>query len=96
MKEVGEIRKPDVFPSCGYIREGERSDAALVVQMMLNALKVRYDGWDFISITNALDEATAAAVRFFREAHGMEDAPGVDAETWNALASEYSILRELE
>ena len=86
----------DVFPSCGRIAAGERSDAAGAVQMMLNALLVRYDGWEFLAPTFALDEPTTAAVRSFRAANALADAPGMDVATWNALAGEYRILREAE
>lgn len=86
----------DVFPSCGRIAAGEQGDAAGAVQMMLNALLVRYDGWEFLAPTFALDEPTTAAVRAFRAIHAMEDSPGVDVATWNELASEYAILREAE
>lgn len=94
MKE--NISKLDVFPSCGRIGAGEKGDAAGAVQMILNALKVRYDGWDFLELTFLLDEPTQAALRRFRAAHAIDDSPGVDAATWNALAGEYAFLREAE
>lgn len=90
------VMKPDYFPSCGHIAAGEAGDAIGAAQLMLNALLVRYDGWDFLALTCVLDEPTAAAVRVFRAAHAIPDEPGIDAATWNALASEYAILRELE
>ena len=88
--------KLDVFPSCGFVGEGERSDAVGAVQMILNTLKIRYDAWDFLDVSFALDEPTALAVGAFRQAHGFADDPGIDLVTWNALASEYALLRELE
>ena len=91
-----EPAKLDVFPSCGYILANESGDAAGAAQLMLNALLVRYDGWDFLAPTCVLDEPTAAAIRAFRAAHAMPDEPGIDISTWNALASEYALLRELE
>ena len=90
------IMKLDVFPSCGHIGASEASDAALAVQMILNALTVRYDGWTLLDLTGAVDEATAAALHSFREVWGLAHVPGVDALTWNALASEYAVLREEE
>ena len=86
----------EVFPSCGRIGENEASDAALTVQMILNALKVRYDCYGFIELTGTLDEPTARALTAFRAAHGVPDEPGVDVDTWNTLAGEYAILREME
>ena len=86
----------DVFPSCGYIAKGESGDAALAVQMILNALKVRYDFYDFIELTSTLDDATERAISAFRAAHGISEDGGVDVETWNALAGDYAILRDIE
>ena len=85
-----------VFPSCGRIGAGESGDAAGTVQMILNALKVRYDCYDFLDLNFTLDEPTARAISAFRAAHDIPDAPGIDAKTWNALASEYAVLREAE
>ena len=90
------IMKIDVFPSCGYIGAHESGDAVGAAQMMLNALLVRYDGWEVLAVTFTLDEPTAAAIGAFRAAHAIEDEPGIDAETWNALAGEYALLREME
>ena len=90
------IMKPDFFPSCGMIGAGEGGDAVGAAQMMLNALLVRYDGWDFLALTCVLDEPTAAAVRVFRAAHALADAPDIDPATWNALVGEYGVLREAQ
>ena len=94
--DTADIMKPDVFPSCGYIGAGESGDAVGVMQIMLDALLVRYDGWETLALTCSLDDPTAAAVRAFRAAHALPDAPGVDARTWNEIAGEYAVLREME
>ena len=96
MTEKTKAAPLDVFPSCGVIGEGEASDAALAVQMILNALTVRYDCYAILELTGALDEPTARAVAAFRAAHAIPDSPGVDLAAWNALAAEYAILREAE
>ena len=90
------IMRLDVFPSCGHIGAHESGDAVGAAQMMLNALLVRYDGWETLAVTCTLDVPTAAAIGAFRAAHELADEPGIDAATWNALAREYALLREAE
>ena len=85
-----------VFPSCGMIGEAEVSDAVCILQMILNALKVRYDCYDFLEPSGAMDAPTCEAIRHFRLVHDLPDIPGVDTDTWNALASEYAMLRDME
>lgn len=91
-----EAARLNVFPSCGCIGESEVSDVVCILQIMLNSLKVRYDCYDFLELSGAFDEPTTEAVRRFRIIHELPDTPGVDMATWNAMASEYSALREME
>lgn len=86
----------NVFPSCGTIGEAEVSDAVCIIQMILNALKVRYDCYDFLEPNGTMDAPTCEAIRHFRLIHDLPDTPGVDMDTWNALALEYALLREME
>lgn len=86
----------NVFPSCGTIGEAEVSDVVCILQMILNALKVRYDCYDFLEPNGTMDAPTCEAIRSFRTMHDLPDTPGVDMDTWNALASEYSMLKDME
>lgn len=85
-----------VFPSCGTISEAEVSDVVCILQMILNALKVRYDCYDFLEPSGIMDAPTCEAIRSFRMVHDLPDTPGVDVDTWNALASDYAALRDME
>ncbi len=86
----------DIFPSCGAVGEAEVSDVVSIIQMILNALKVRYDCYDFLEPNGTMDAPTCEAIRNFRIVHDLPDVPGVDVDTWNALASDYAALREME
>lgn len=86
----------NIFPSCGMIAEAEVSDVVCILQMILNALKVRYDCYDFLEPNGTMDAPTCEAIRHFRKIHELPDTPGVDTATWNALATEYAALREME
>lgn len=90
------IVKLDVFDNGNTISEGENSDVVGIIQIILNALKVRYDGYEFFPVSFIFDPATVAAVRFFQQVNQMDDSGIVDAATWNALASEYACLRKME
>lgn len=91
-----DIAKLDVFDRGNTVSEGENSDTVGIIQIILNALKVRYDGYEFFPVSFVFDPATAAAVRIFQQINRMEDSGVVDAATWNALAAEYARLRRME
>lgn len=91
-----EVTKLDVFDGGSIISEGENSDTVGIIQIILNALKVRYDGYDFFPVTFVFDPPTVAAVREFQRVNRLGDSGIVDGRTWNALASEYARLRRME
>lgn len=91
-----EVIKLDVFDGDNTVSQGENSDTVGIIQIILNALKVRYDGYDFFPVTFVFDPATVEAVRTFQQINRLGDSGVVDARTWNALAAEYSRLRKME
>ena len=72
------------------------TDVVAIIQIMLNTLKLRYDGYDFLKVTFLFDDATEDAVRHFQGVNRMETSGRVDRKTWNALADEYSMIRFME
>ncbi len=72
------------------IEEGEYSDLVLHMQIMLNALRLYYDGIPHLPLSGYYDSMTADAVRTFREINGLEADSGADAALWNRLAQEYN------
>ena len=47
----GKIAKLSVFPESGDVGYGDESDVVAIIQIMLNTLKLRYDGYDFLKVT---------------------------------------------
>lgn len=80
-----------MFPSPTYIMTlGEKSDLALCVQMMLEALCVAYDEFDDVAQSGVYDEETAAAIRRFQTINGIEPTGVVDKTTWDRLVQNYN------
>lgn len=76
---------------------GERSDLVLLLQMMLNTLRLRYDQYDHLPLHGLYDEETERAIRAFRRVHRLPDDGAVDVVCWNRLASDYdSLIQEIE
>lgn len=88
--------KLDVFDAGRTVEPGEKSDTVAIIQIILNALKVRYDGYGFIPVTFVFDPETVEAVKYFQKINRMSDTGVVNTETWNALSTEYGFLRRME
>ena len=77
------------------LSSGDRSDLVLIVQLMLNELRLFYDLYGYIPPNGRYSSVTEGAVREFQRAGGLEETGRVDRLTWNRLAEEYDIaLRE--
>lgn len=73
------------------VGQGTRSDLVLLIQIMLNELRIFYDLYGYIPQNGRYGTATAAAVREFQRAGGLDMTGRVDRRTWNRLASEYDV-----
>ena len=71
---------------------GERSHLVMILQIMLEALRVLYDGYGEISISGVYDGATGEAIRQFQKANLLSATGEVDLMTWNRLAAEYNYV----
>jgi peptidoglycan hydrolase-like protein with peptidoglycan-binding domain len=79
------------------IRARERSDLVMIVQMMLNELRYRYDSYGHIPLSGIFDGETGEAVRRFQRINRLREDGIIDVHTWNRMAEQYNdILRRGE
>ena len=80
-----------LFPrSRPRIEKGEYSDTVLHLQLLLNALRLYYDGIPPLPLSGYYDDTTADAVRTFRHVHRLPEEGGADSEFLSRLAQEYN------
>ena len=68
----------------------ERSDLVMILQLILNELRIRYDGFGPIPLSGIYDELTEAAVREFQRINLLPTDGITDARTWNRMARQYN------
>ena len=68
----------------------ERSDLVMILQLILNELRIRYDGFGPIPLSGIYDELTEAAVREFQRINLLPTEGITDARTWNRMARQYN------
>ena len=68
----------------------ERSDLVMILQLMLNELRIRYDGFGPIPLSGIYDEMTEDAVRGFQRINLLPMDGITDARTWNRMARQYN------
>ena len=80
------------FPDTGSfeIRSGERHDLVMVLQIMLDLLKLYYDDFGAVGICGVYDGATEKAVKTYQRMAGIPETGCVDVVTWNRLAEEFN------
>lgn len=80
------------FPSReGFkVQIGERSDLVLLIQMILDELRINYGTYGYIPPNGRFNLATAAAVREFQRINGLPTSGIVDRPTWNRMAEQYN------
>lgn len=72
------------------VRAGEKSTLVMILQIILDSLRLFYDGYGEIPLSGVYDKATEDAIRAFQRAN-LLDATGVtDRVTWNRLAEAYN------
>lgn len=81
------------FPDLsGYeIKCGEHSNLVLLLQIVLEALRIVYDDFGDIPLTGTLDNRTMRAIRCFQEKNFISPCDYVNKTTWNALARQYNM-----
>ncbi|MGN1410079.1 MAG: peptidoglycan-binding protein [Eubacteriales bacterium] len=68
---------------------GEVSDTNMILQIMLNALRTRYN-YRKIPVSGIFERLTGDAVRLFQAANGLPETGIADRVTWQKLAEEYN------
>lgn len=68
----------------------ERSDLVMILQLILNELRIRYDGFGPIPLSGIYDEMTEGAVREFQRINLLPMDGITDARTWNRMARQYN------
>lgn len=74
------------------VSEGENHTLVLIIQIMLESLRLYYDLFGFVPLSGNYDSNTVSAVNEFQRAIGVEQTGRVDIITWNALADEYNAV----
>lgn len=72
------------------ITTGEHSDLVVILQLMLNALRLHIDSIPYVPLSGHYDETTAEAVRAFQRVSLLPVTGEVDASVWNRLAADYN------
>lgn len=67
----------------------ERSDVVVILQVILGALRQRYD-FPPVPISGIYTPPTAEAVRIFQSANELEPTGTADRATWQKLSDEYN------
>lgn len=74
------------------VQIGERSDLVLIIQLLLNELRLNYNCYGYIPPNGRFNLTTASAVREFQKVNGIETNGIVDRNTWNRIAEQYNKL----
>lgn len=74
----------------GRIYPRERSDLVMILQLMLNELRIRYDGFGPIPLSGIYDDMTEEAVRGFQRINLLPEDGVTDVRTWNRMAQQYN------
>ncbi|MBR6917086.1 MAG: peptidoglycan-binding protein [Clostridia bacterium] len=80
------------FPDTGdfEMKEGDRHNLVMILQIMLDVLKLYYDDFGAASVCGVYDEATRDAVISYQKIAGIPATGVVDCATWNRLAEEFN------
>lgn len=84
------------FPSRdGFkVQIGERSDLVLIIQLLLNELRVNYSCYGYVPPNGRFNLTTATAVREFQKINGIDQSGVVDRTTWNRIAEQFNKLEK--
>ena len=93
---VDVIKPLSVFPSIEYIiRPGDNNMLVSVLQVMLQALGLRYRNCPMVNVTGIYDDLTIAGVKNIQNIVQSEPTGTVNLLTWNSIATLFNEL-ELE
>ena len=78
------------MPPDFLIYENESSDLVMIIQIMLNTLRIGYDDLGDFSVNGTLDKESMYAIKEFQRLNFLPQTGLVDAATWNSLAAGYN------
>lgn len=79
---------PNGIPGFTY-KAGSENNNVYIIQVILEAISLAYDGFETIDINGLFDTKTENAVREFQRINGLDITGEVDKLTWNRLAASY-------
>ena len=80
------------FPDTGTyeMKRGERHDLVLILQIMLECLRLYYDDFGDMCLSGTYDLATEKAVKEYQRINGLSPSGICGVETWNRMCEEYN------
>ena len=84
---------PDLFPSSpqNYVTTaGDRNSFIVILQWLLNELRVVYDALPSLALSGIMDDATSDALKLYQSIHALSPTGQVDRALWNQLARDYN------
>ncbi len=79
-----------IFTNGRSVSKGEKSSFVMFLQMLLNELRVAYDGFEELATDGVFGDQTEAAIKDFQERNKLYPSGIVDKKTWNALVENYN------
>lgn len=84
---------PFVSNEASTAAPGEHTWAVYFAQVMLNAISVKYSGYDDVEINGTNSGATTEALKQIQRTAGISTCDGtLDKKTWNVLASMFEFV----
>ena len=74
----------------GAVRPGEKSSLVLILQIMLESVRIFFGERGEIPLNGVYDKATEDAIRAFQRANLLDVTGVTDKKTWNRLAEAYN------
>ena len=79
-----------IFTNGRSVSKGEKSNFVMLLQMMLNELKIAYDTYEKLNVDGVFGDKTETAIKDFQEKNRLSTTGIVDKKTWNALVENYN------
>ncbi len=72
------------------VEKDEISDLVMIIQIMLNTMKLGYDDLGDFKVNGVHDDASIYAIKQFQRHNFLPQTGLVDKDTWNSLAAGYN------
>lgn len=79
------------FPDCETVyKSGDYSPVILILQVMINAIAIRYSNVNNVNYSGRMDQPTVDSVKSLQTCSGLVCNGRVDKITWNSIAMLYN------